>query len=470
MQAKAKRIAKKRSPKKKTAQRKPKPGQKHQVIDGLLPLLTPIAELTLDDANARVHTDRQVKTIAASLRQYGQPTPLVAHAETKRVLKGNGTLLAAQSLGWTHVAVAWVSYDPDTARGYALADNRASDLARWDIDRLNEQLDALGEKFDRTAYGVTDADLKRLRDQQRIAASGDEPEELPEAPEPQIDRADELQKKWNVKTGDLFEIAGPSGMVHRLLCGDSTVKADVERVLEGETCDVCFTSPPYAQQRNYTKPIDDWDRLMQGVFGNIPANDTTQVLVNLGLIHRDGEWIPYWDGWIEWMRGQGWKRYGWYVWDKSCGGREDGCRLPNAHEFVWHFCQQPIKPDKCEPCVTAGKRTSVPLMYSDTEGQYHSDDKTITRNDLRVRGSVCRLGRAAEPVEGHPAAYPSRLVTYFIEHWPGTVYDPFLGSGTTLVACEQLGRRGFGIEIAPKYVAVSLERLAEMGCVIKQAG
>jgi len=264
--------------------------------------------------------------------------------------------------------------------------------------------------------------------------------------------------------GHSFETADAKPLTHRLKVGDSTSADDVGDLMRGETADLCFTSPPYAQQRDYKKKIDDWDGLMQGVFGNIPANDKTQVLVNLGLIHRDGEWIPYWDDWIEWMREKRWKRYGWYVWDKSCGGREDGCRLPNAHEFVWHFCKQPVKPIKCEPCITAGNRTAVPSRYSDTNGQYSADDKIITRNDFRVRGSVCRLGRAAEPVEGHPAAYPSRLVVYFVEHWAGLIYEPFAGSGTTAVACEQLGRECRMMEIDPGYSAVALQRLSDMGC------
>jgi hypothetical protein len=75
--------------------------------------------------------------------------------------------------------------------------------------------------------------------------------------------------------------------------------------------------------------------------------DAGQVLVNLGLIHRDGEWLPYWDGWISWMREQGWRRFGWYVWDQGSGipGDWNG-RLAPSFEFVWHFNRESVEPAK----------------------------------------------------------------------------------------------------------------------------
>jgi hypothetical protein len=136
--------------------------------------------------------------------------------------------------------------------------------------------------------------------------------------------------------GHEFETEPEGG--HRLLCGDATSAADVARVMGGEEADICFTSPPYAQQRDYKTGPQDWQALMEGVFSVVPAHQTTQVFVNLGLVHRESEWWPYWDGWIEWMRSAGWRRFGWYVWDQGSGlpGDWNG-RLAPSHEFVFHF-------------------------------------------------------------------------------------------------------------------------------------
>lgn len=414
----------------------------------------PAKDLIPNPKNWRVHSEGQANALRGILSAVGYVDALLAR-ETPAGLQIIDGHLRAETTPDMEVPVLVLDVTEAEA-----------DLILATFDPLGAMADADSEKLESLLAEIeTDSEALQTMLDELAEESGIEVEE-PEIvdPEPQIDRAAELQKKWGTERGQLWEITGPSGMVHRLLCGDSTDAGDVERVMGGETCDLCFTSPPYAQQRNYEKKIDDWDGLMQGVFGNIPANEKTQVLVNLGLIHREKQWVSYWNDWIEWMNSQGWLKYGWYVWDKSCGGREDGCRLPNAHEFVWHFCKQPVKPIKCEPCETAGKKTACPSKYSDKNGQYSSDDKVITRNDFRVRGSVCRLGRAAEPIEGHPAAYPSRLVMYFAEHWAGLIYDPFLGSGTTMVAAENLNRRCFGIEISAAYCGVILQRMSDLGC------
>ena len=158
------------------------------------------------------------------------------------------------------------------------------------------------------------------------------------------------------KPGDLWLLGD-----HRLLCGDSTKAEDVERLMAGAKADLCFTSPPYGQQRDYTEEgkakVSDWDGLMRGVFANLPMADAGQVLVNLGMIHRDGEWIPYWDGWIAWMREQGWRRFGWYVWDQGPGMPGDwNGRLAPSHEFIWHFNKESVRPEKARDCKHAGEK------------------------------------------------------------------------------------------------------------------
>jgi DNA modification methylase len=92
--------------------------------------------------------------------------------------------------------------------------------------------------------------------------------------------------------------------------------------MDGERASLLFTSPPYANQRDYTTGgIGNWDVLMQGAFGRLAhvLADDGQILVNLGLVHCDNEWQPYWQGWLDWMRQQGWRRFGFYIWDQGPG-------------------------------------------------------------------------------------------------------------------------------------------------------
>jgi site-specific DNA-methyltransferase (adenine-specific) len=143
--------------------RKNTPPDLSHIVEPLRPLAVPVADLNPDPANARVHPDRNLATITASLRVYGQRKPLVVRREGMVVEAGNGTLEAIKRLGWTHVAVVLVDDDPLTATGYSIADNRTSELAAWDeaiLGRLLSELQAA--EVDLAAQGWTDAELDRI--------------------------------------------------------------------------------------------------------------------------------------------------------------------------------------------------------------------------------------------------------------------------------------------------------------------
>jgi len=108
----------------------------------LAPLKVVLAELTLDPENARTHSERNLDAIAKSLARWGQRTPIVI-SQDKVVLKGNGTLLAAKSLGWESIAAITVDDSPGEAAGYAIADNRTAELAEWHQDRLRDQIESM---------------------------------------------------------------------------------------------------------------------------------------------------------------------------------------------------------------------------------------------------------------------------------------------------------------------------------------
>jgi len=232
-----------------------------------------------------------------------------------------------------------------------------------------------------------------------------------------------------------------------------------------------FTSPPYGNQRDYTTGgISDWDKLMQGVFATLPMRDDGQVLVNLGLIHKDGEWQPYWQDWIAWMREKNWRRFGWYVWDQGPGlpGDWNG-RFAPSFEFVFHFNKTPRKPNKIVPCKWAGH-----VMHED-EGGLREKDGTVGKwthaeqpvQENKIPDNVIRITRhKARGVETeHPAVFPVRLPAFIMQAYSAEgeiVYEPFCGSGTTIIAGEQTGRAVRAMELAPAYVDVAVRRWREI--------
>jgi len=129
----------------------------------LRPLAVPVADLNPDPANARLHPERNLASIEASLRVYRQLKPLVVRREGMVVVTGNGTLAAAKRLGWTHIAVVLVDHDPITALGFSLADNRSAELATWDqalLGQLMAELDAA--EVDLDPHWI-EAELKQLQ-------------------------------------------------------------------------------------------------------------------------------------------------------------------------------------------------------------------------------------------------------------------------------------------------------------------
>ena len=248
-------------------------------------------------------------------------------------------------------------------------------------------------------------------------------------------------------------ISGVSGE-HRIACGNAGDATLIGRLFNDTKPSVLFTSPPYDQQRDYglAEGVGDWTDLMSCVFEAAPYRNDTQVLVNLGLIHRELEWQPYWSDWMEAMRGSGWKRFGWYVWDKrpALPGAWHG-RLGPCFEFVFHFNRQECGEGggpKYESAPEKGWETQdlQPRRSSDARRTYSGGDcepSPCDRQDRAPRGLSVGLPR------------------YFIAAYSDLrdpIYDPFVGSGSTILACEQSARRCYGVDISPSYCDVAIQR------------
>ena len=413
--------------------------------------LVDITELIPNPRNPNKHGDKQVALLAKIIRHQGWRAPITVSKRSGFIVTGHGRLEAAKLLQVQTVPVDFQDFATEADEwAHLVADNRIAELAEIDSGELSGLLKEL------EAAGV-DLDLAGFDAEALVEVEGfDVPESDVDA-EPQIDRAAELQKEWGTETGQLWSLGD-----HRLLCGDSTKREDVERVMGGERAGLCFTSPPYGQQRDYRDGVNekcsDWDKLMRGVFGVLPMSESGQVLVNLGLIHSEGEWLPYWDKWIEWMREQGWRRFGFYVWDQMHGLRGDWAgRFAPSHEFIFHFNKVALKPCKWVESLHAGERGGALRNKNGTFNEVTTDEI----QSHKLPDSVWRIQRQKGGIDGHPAPFSVALVVHALNSWPGIAYEPFLGSGTTLIAAEGLGRKCYGLEISPGYCAVILQRFKD---------
>lgn len=273
--------------------------------------------------------------------------------------------------------------------------------------------------------------------------------------EAQIDRAAELNEKWQVKTGDLFKIGS-----HFLLCGDSTVKADVERVMGGEKASLLFTSPPYMDARDYGG--DDLE--LSKITKFIPdfADVSELLAVNLGMVRKDNEMVRYWDEYIAEAELAGLKLLSWNVWDRGqpWSMAQNTAMFPVEHEWILVFGEKRKKLNLTVENKTPGTRTGITNRQKD--GTLSRAEPKEVR-PFRPLGTIFRSPPQIGADIGHPAMFPVALPNAYIEACTSpfdVVAEPFCGSGTTMVACENLHRKCRAIEISPNYCAVILERMS----------
>lgn len=249
-----------------------------------------------------------------------------------------------------------------------------------------------------------------------------------------------------------------------LYLGDSR-----EHLPELERVDVVVTSPPYGQQRDYGKKIDDW-RSVVSCLARVPDCGGTQVLVNLGMIHRDGSVVPYWQDLITDMTASGWRHFGWYVWDQMSGMAGDwNGRLAPSFEFILHFNREARPVNKTKP--TLGGKNHGPGIKNASGIATQKTNHGKPVQPVKIPDNVIRVVRDTSNglgADGYIAAHPARFPVAFARELiapfsdPGQIVcDPFMGSGTTGVAAVKLGREFIGIELEPTYFDIACRRISE---------
>ena len=356
-----------------------------------------------------------VATVAASLREFGWRQPIVVD-EDMVILVGHTRLEAARQLGLSVVPVHIArGLTPAQARAYRLMDNRSAENAEWDEARLGLELDDLQlDGFDLHLTGFDDDELQRLLRQDDFGARDDE-DDIPEPPEHPV-----------TMPGDLW-LLGP----HRLLCGDATVSSDVARLLDGVRPNLMVTDPPYGVA---------YDPAWRNKMGASTTKRTGKVLNDHRADWREawelfpGDVTYTWHGALhattvaESLEAAGFAIRTQIIWAKE--------RLVLSRgDYHWQH----------EPCWYAVRKSG--------KGHWSGDRKQTTLWSIPSRD------QDAKTVHGTQKPVECMRRPILNNSSPGqAVYDPFLGSGTTLIAAETTGRVCFGIELNPAYVDVAIER------------
>jgi len=418
--------------------------------------------------NPRRHPERQRRAVARILETIGYADALLAYETPEGLCLFDGHLRAGLDAD-TIVPVLVTDLTPAEATVMLRELDRLAYYADIDEDLLAQLTAAVDTHI---ADGLLDEAVRLDALLAYREGTGPRAEYAPLPPiieEPEVKESNYTPEVAPARCapGDLWQMGD-----QRLLCGDASDPTVVLKLTGPAAIDLVFCSPPYYQQRSYVSGLPVWLPLMQGVFGAVAGacGPQAQLLVNLGLVHQEGEWVPYWDPWLAWMRTEGWRRFGWYVWDKGSGmpGDTRG-RLASSHEFLFHLNRagQPVPPArKTVPCVMAGQRVTGVAGQRETDGTVRKWTHVgAPYQPYKVPDSVVRALPALSVGFTHPAmfsiAFAAQVIAAFSDAGQ-RVLDPFLGSGTTLLACEQLGRRGFGIEVEPTYCDIALERWARL--------
>lgn len=373
-----------------------------------------IEKLKPYEKNARKHQKEDVGTIKASIKEFGMCDPIGIWGEKNIIVEGHGRLMALKELGYEEVPCIRLDFLSDEQRrAYALAHNKTAEMSDWDFDLLDSELDNILD-IDMTEFGF------------------DIDEEEPEVIEDDYELT--VPEEPKAKLGDIYQLGG-----HRLMCGDSTNFANIDVLLDGNTIDMIYTDPPYgmnldtdfsgmknnldfAKEKNFTGGkkyeqgiVDDFNPKMIDTIMKLDVKETfiwgADYFAELLIEKNNGSWI---------------------VWDKRANGNEN-IEEDYSSDKMYGSCFE--------------------LCWS-----RHKHKRDIAR--VKWAG-VFGTEKEFDHKRHHPTQKPIKLSEWFIKKYSkeeSNVLDLFGGSGSTLIACEQLNRKCFMMELDPKYVDVIIDR------------
>jgi site-specific DNA-methyltransferase (adenine-specific) len=362
-----------------------------------------ISSLTPDPTNARRHDSRNLDSIKGSLKLFGQRKPIVVTGSNV-IVAGNGTVEAAKDLGWSEILIVRTPIDwtPEQVKAYALADNRTAELAEWDAKILADQL----VELDAVGWDV--------------AEFGFDPINPPTESEDDGPLTFDENKPTRCKLGDLWKLGN-----HRILCSDSTDTKAIDLLMKESRADLVFTDPPYGMDldTDYTK-MGSGGKKYDAVISDNRLFDASFILTYFSYCKEIFLWGA--DYYVETLNRKHPNLGSWIIWDKYSDEKRTGLldgRFGSSFETCWS--------------KTPHKRELARVL--------------VTTN-YTARGDETRV---------HPTQKPVALAKWFLDKWgkeSKIIVDLFLGSGSTLIACEQLNKSCYGIELEPKYIDAIIDR------------
>lgn len=376
-----------------------------------------ISDLVPYENNARIHSPEQIEKLRRSICKFGFLRPLLINSENG-VLCGHGRMEAAKLAGMTELPCVLADHLSEEERiAYILADNELAEQASWDKDIVSAELIRLRDAgFDISLTGFAEEDIHL---------------DIPADPYEDEDFDPEPQEGEYVEPGTLWRLGQ-----HRLLVGDSTLREDVVKLMGGESADLLLTDPPYGVdyegKTSERKTIEN-DKLQGQAFLQfltLAFSNAKEVMTNSAPYYV---WHPDGDPALEFrqaLRQTGMPVHQCLVWVKNS-------LVLSRQDYHWQH----------EPCLYGWKE--------DGQHAWHADRKQST---------VMEFDRPTKSLE-HPTMKPVKLFAYQIGNSTiqgDRVLDLFAGSGTTVIACEQLNRKAYCMEKDGRYAAVIIRRWETM--------
>lgn len=374
--------------------------------------------------NSRTHSDEQIAQIAASIKEFGWTNPILVDGDNG-IIAGHGRLSAARKLGHEEVPVIELKDLTETQRkAYIIADNRLALNAGWDNEMLTIELnDLLADGFALDILGFDPKEIDALLEPEVVEGLTDE-DAVPDIPDEPI-----------TKLGDIYQLGN-----HRLMCGDSTSIDAVDKLMDGQKADLVFTSPPYnantkAGDGDIFKSKKSKKLYAEGYSDNLPSNeyiDFASSVLEVCFANTDG----------------------FIFWNVSYNAKSKNEYIKQIVNRLDYLIEQ----------VCWKKTSTIPFkgcLMRDWEPIYIFSTNKQGLNTKTVTSNFWQISNTGSQQENHKACFPVGLPEKgisLVNVNSGIIFEPFCGSGTTMIAAEKHNRKCYGMELDPKYCDVIVKR------------